>query len=92
MTSNPSYNSLFAAHPEDLDFHLRAIMEILNAEGGLRISPLCDANGNISPLLGPLMKALQDMDYGIEITQAGDEAHPQANAILRVWAQECALA
>ena len=93
MTSNQEHYSLFAAQPGDLDFHLRAIMEKLNDAGDVQISPLCDAAGRPSPLLGPLIKALQDQDLGIEITQldGGDESPQSSNAVLKVWIQECDL-
>lgn len=94
MTSNQGYHSLFAVQPDDLDFHLRAIMEKLNDRGEVQISPLCDAAGRPSPLLGPLMKALQDQDLGIEITQLDDEdgLSQSAHAVLKVWVQECEIA
>ena len=94
MTSKQEHHSLFAVQPDNLDFHLRTIMKKLNERGDLPISPLCDAEGRPSRLLGPLMKALQDQNLGIEITQLDDENEsPQnANALLRVWVEECELA
>ncbi len=93
MVSNQSYYSLFAHHPEDLNFHLQSIINLLNVNGNIQVSPLCDAAGKVSPLLGSLMKALQEMDLGIEITQLDDGSGQHSNAVLKVWApqEECAL-
>lgn len=93
MTNHLEYHSLFAVQADNLDFHLRAIMEKLENTGEVQVSPLCDAEGRPSLLLGPLMKALQDQNLGIEITQLEDEAESSqsTNALLKVWVQECEL-
>ena len=94
MTNKQEHHSLLAPQPDDLNFHLRAIIKKLSGRVELQISPLCDAAGRPSALLEPLMKALQDQNLGIEITQLDDEdASPKnANAVLRVWVRECELA
>ncbi len=83
------YYSLFTVHPNDLNFHLGVIMQKLDNTGTIEISPLCDNGGKISPLLGPLMKTLQDLGLNIEITQL-DTGSPQntVSASLKVWVQQ----
>ena len=83
------YYSLFTAHPDNLHFHLDLIMEKLHNTGNIEISPLCDNRGKVSPLLGPLMKTLQDLGLNIEISQLDAASLPQSpSALLRVWVEE----
>ena len=79
------YYSLFTVNPHNLDFHLDLIMEKLENTGNIEISPLCDNNGKISPLLGPLMKTLQDLGLNIEISQLSAQmaSLPEFNKIYR---------
>lgn len=89
------YYSLFIVNPHNLDFHLDLIMEKLENTGNIEISPLCDNNGKVSPLLGPLMKALQDLGLNIEITQLDIGSHQNSpSALLRIWVEqeECVAA
>ena len=75
----------------DLDFHCRIIKELARVAKEVRIFPLIDRYGKPSKFLGPVLLALQQDNYGAEVKSVHYHLQPQGNAMLRVWAQECAL-
>lgn len=87
-----SLHHLFSLHAElGVDYHVNAIKEMARIAKQVRIFPLLDGNGEITPLLGPVMLILQQENYGIEVREVPFQLHKKGNAMLQVWAQECEL-
>lgn len=80
---------LFMTPELDLQFHLKSILEMCRVAGEARIFPLIDEAGEPSPLLPPVMLSLQQQNYGVEVKHVSYEFQKGANAMLRVWSQEC---
>ena len=76
---------------QDGDFHLNAILELARVAKEVRIFPLIDRYGVLSPLLGPVLLGLQKNNYGVEVKEVKYHLQPKGNAMLRVWAQHCEL-
>lgn len=75
------------AHPElSLDSHVDFIKEMARVAKEVRIFPLSNSYGEVSPYLGPVMQALQELHYGEEVRQVSYEFQRGSNAMLRVWA------
>ena len=74
---------------QNIDFHLQQIIELARVAKEVRIFPLSDSHGLPSPLLGPVLLALQQDNYGIEVRDVTTFLHPKGSAMLRVWAQQC---
>lgn len=87
-----SAHYLFAGLEEQtLDFHIDLIRELARVAKEVRIFPLIDRQGNTSELLGPVLLALQKDNYGVEVREVDFHLHQTGNAMLRVWAQQCAV-
>ena len=74
---------------QSIDFQLQQIIELARVAKEVRIFPLSDSHGLPSPLLGPVLLALQQENYGIEVRDVTTLLHPKGSAMLRVWAQQC---
>ena len=77
---------------QELEFHMAAILEMSRVANEVRIFPLITSAGEISPLLGPVMLQLEQQNFGVEVREVSFSFRKNANAMLRVWAQECVLA
>ena len=75
--------------PQDVVFHLQVIRELARVAKDVRIFPLIDSLGLLSPLLGPVLLGLQQENYGVEVRDVMSSVPQKANAMLRVWAQLC---
>lgn len=75
----------------DEAFHVKVLMELARVAKEVRIFPLIDGMGKPSPFLGPVLLALQQENYGVEVKSIDYPLQPQGNAMLRVWAQLCPL-
>lgn len=76
---------------QDSDFHIKVIMELGRIAKEVRIFPLIDRNSQPSPFLGPVLLALQEKNFGVEVKSCDYHLQPQGNAMLRVWAQQCEI-
>lgn len=69
--------------------------EIINELCGLaqevRIFPLPQETEQISTVLGPILLAFQQMNYGVEVRAVTYPWRPLNNAMLRLWARECTV-
>lgn len=66
-------------------FHLASILEMCRVANEVRIFPLLvHFSGEISPLLQPIMKRLQELGYKVEIKQVPYEFQKGGNQLLRV--------
>jgi hypothetical protein len=83
---------LFANCPDQsVEFHISAIKNLCSVAHEVRIFPLVDSQGEIPIIVGPVMKALYNCDYGIEIKSVPYQFQKKGNAMLRVWTQVCAV-
>ncbi len=83
---------LYSLHDDqDADFHINATMEMCRIAKEVHIFPLIDSAGEISPLVGPVMLALQQNNYGVEIREVPFRLQKQGNAMMRVWALQCEM-
>jgi hypothetical protein len=76
---------------QDVDFHLKIIRELARVAKEVRIFPLTDHHGQLSPFLGPVLLGLQKDGYGVEVRDVSSDLQSNGNAMLRVWAQQCQL-
>ena len=74
---------------ESVEFHLQAIEEMARVAAEVRIFPLVDSHGETSPLVGPILLALQQQHYGAEVRSVPYQFQKKGNAMLRVWAHKC---
>jgi len=87
-----SSHYLFAGLDEqDTEFHVNVIIELARIAKEVRIFPLIDRNTQPSPFLGPVLLALQENNFGVEVKSCPYHLQPQGNAMLRVWAQQCEI-
>ncbi len=87
-----SSHFLFAeAAPESVAWHVKTIGELARVAHEVRIFPLIERAGEASPLLGPVLLGLQQANFGVEVRQVAYSLYPQGNAMLRVWAKQCAV-
>lgn len=75
--------------PQTVDYYLNTIEELARVAKEVRIFPLVDAQGVPSELLGPVILALQQKNYGIEVRDVAYHLQPKGNAMLRIWPQQC---
>lgn len=73
----------------DFDTHIAAILEMCRVATEVRLFPLLDSNGEVSPLVGPIMLYLQQHNMGVELAQVRYQFQKNGNAMLRIWALEC---
>lgn len=76
---------------QGVEEHVALIHEMIKIAGEVHVFPLLDKYGQISKLLGPVMLSLQQSQLGLEVCQVGSQLQKSGNAMLRVWAVECAL-
>ena len=87
-----SSNYLFAGFVgQTVDNTLQIIRELARVAKDVRIFPLVDRKGLPSPMLGPVLLALQAENYGVEIRDVAYHTQPLGNAMIRVWAKLCRL-
>ncbi|MDF1653752.1 MAG: hypothetical protein P1U34_01460 [Coxiellaceae bacterium] len=79
---------LFSDHPDSY-YQMQTVKEMLRVGGEVRIFPVLDHTGEVSPSLGPLMMQLQQEGIGVEVREVKFALQQQGNAMLRVWAKEC---
>ena len=68
---------------------MSVITELARVAKEVRIFPLLDQNGVLSPLLGPVLLKLQQENFGAEVREVVNHLQPDNKAMLRVWAQLC---
>lgn len=74
-----------------VDFHIKSIKEMCRVAGEVRIFPLLNVDGSVSEKLPLIMQDLQRQGYDVEVRKVQYEVQKGANAMLRVWHQECML-
>lgn len=84
-----SSSYLFSDPEKSVDFHLQCIRELARVAKEVRIFPLVDKKGQPSPILGPVLLALQQANFAAEIREVNYRLHVNGDAMLKVWAREC---
>lgn len=74
-----------------VEFHVQSIKEMCRVAGEVRIFPLLGPDGSVSDKLPLVMQNLQQQGYDVEVRKVAYELQKRANAMLRVWQQECML-
>lgn len=69
--------------------HIDYIKEMARVAKEVRLFPLNDVNGEVSDVLGPVMLALQQDNYFVEVRQVDYEFQRGGNAMLRAYATKC---
>lgn len=57
----------------------------------VRIFPLPTDKAGVAAELGPILLALQQRNFGVEIRAVNHLKRPDVNAMLRVWAKQCEI-
>ena len=70
---------------------IHLLQMLCNFAQEVRLYPLLDQAGNIMEDLGPLMLALQQKNYGVEVREVTYQHRKGGNAMLRIWAQACVV-
>jgi SAM-dependent methyltransferase len=87
-----SSHFLFSAmDTKNVDYYLKIIKELARVAKEVRIFPLVDRFGDLSPFVGPVLLGLQQENYGVEIREVPYHLQHNGNAMLRVWAQQCSV-
>ncbi len=80
------------------DFHLKILLELARVASEVRIFPLLNEQGKPSQYLGPLLQALQQKGFGVELKQVQTVGETDATgkggkgeALLRMWNESCAV-
>ena len=76
---------------DDLDYQVKTLFELCRIAEEVRIFPLLNANGELTPSLGPVMQALQENNFGVEVREVPFEFRNGGNAMLRIWSQSCVV-
>ncbi len=79
---------LFSDHPDSF-YQMQTVKEMVRVAGEVRIFPVLDHTGEVSPSLGPLMIQLQQEEYGVEVREVKFALQQNGNAMLRIWSKEC---
>lgn len=76
---------------QDLNYHVGVLNELSRIAEEVRIFPLVDSRGNISPLVGPVLLSLQQQNLGVEVREVPYQLQKNGNAMMRIWIKACAL-
>ncbi|MCP4537943.1 MAG: SAM-dependent methyltransferase [Chloroflexi bacterium] len=68
-----------------LDFHRAAIEEMCRVAAEVRIFPLLDLEGNVSPHLDAVVQELRQTGHSVEIRRVPYEFQRGGNEMMRVW-------
>jgi len=74
-----------------LEEYLALIQEWARIAKEVRIFPILDFNGQLSPLIGPILLKLQELQFGVEIKEVPYQWQAPGNAMLRIWSLSCTV-
>ncbi len=66
------------------DFHLASIVELCRVAAAVRIFPLLNISGEVSPVLQPVMEKLKAQGYSVEIQPVPYEFQKDGNQMLQI--------
>jgi hypothetical protein len=75
----------------DVNFHLQCILEMTRVSNEVRIFPLVDRKGELSPFIGDIVATLQAKGLGAELRGVPFCFQKKGNAMLRVWNESCTV-
>jgi hypothetical protein len=85
-------NYFFADLPDEgLDFHLAWFKELSRVAHDIRIYPLTAGAGVPSTLIGPILMALQILDYRVSVQEVPFRLIPSSKAMLKIETGRCRL-
>lgn len=64
---------------------------LLRVAHEVRVFPLLTESGQMSEEIGPVMLQCQQNNFGIEVREVTYQQRKGGNAMLRIWAKECAV-
>ncbi|EAW38279.1 hypothetical protein [Lyngbya sp. PCC 8106] len=67
------------------DFHLESVLELCRVAREVRIFPLLELSGNLSPFLSPVISNLQQQGWRVEIEPVAYEFQKGGNQMLRLF-------
>jgi hypothetical protein len=70
---------------------LDVLTELARIAGEVRVYPVIDEQGNPSQHLGPVLQALQQKNYGVELRGIKSDPSLTKGALLRLWNPSCAV-
>ena len=68
-----------------LDFHHDAIKEMCRVAAEVRVFPLLDLEGNVSPYVNTIVQELRQAGYNVEIQRVPYEFQRGGDEMMRVW-------
>jgi hypothetical protein len=68
-----------------LEFHLESVLELCRVAAEVRIFPLLDLAGNLSPYLTPVISTLQQQGWMVQIEAVSYEFQKGGNQMLRLF-------
>ena len=79
-------HAVFITHADKPpEFISDLLMTLIDLANEVRVFPLLDGDGNISPLVGPVLLALQQNNLCTEIREVNYEFQRGGNAMFRIW-------
>lgn len=84
------HHHLFSEN-QSVAFHLQSIEELTRVANEVRIFPLVEQNGELSPLVGEIVATLQLRGLGAELRGVPFHFQKKGNAMLRVWNERCTV-
>lgn len=76
---------------EDLNAHVKILTELCQLAAEVRIYPIVNVSDSISPIVGPLVLALQQANITVEIREVACHFRKNGNAMLRLLVRDCVL-
>jgi hypothetical protein len=67
------------------DFHLKSVLELCRVAREVRIFPVLELSGNLSPFLTPVISHLQQQGWTVEIEPVAYEFQKGGNQMLRIF-------
>lgn len=85
---------LFTEPTKNDQYYLDSLLELARVASEVRVYPLTDLQGKPSTHLGPVLQALQEKGFGVELKEI--KANSENNidkkaALLRIWNPSCSL-
>jgi SAM-dependent methyltransferase len=84
--------AVFMTHDDKpAEFLVQLLLALARIAQEVRVFPLLDGDGNISPLVGPVLLGLQQQRLHTEVRQVNYEFQRGGNAMLRLWLDTCVI-
>lgn len=78
-------HAMFITHADkEPEYLVEAIIELCRVGNDIRLFPLLDSDGNNSPLVGPVLLAMQHKGYNCEVREVDYHFQKGGNAMLRI--------